>query len=128
MNEQKSAIELSILLSKKLKKFNDMALGSNSLVIKESIESLSSKEYEVLYLTSLGLKSKHIALFYNLSYKTVDDYIYRAKTKFLFTGHKKDFCEYLVEEAGIHRTLPVQLLFNRNKLKELLLDFGLKRF
>lgn len=117
---QSAITELAILLSMKIKSEKTCALGEVSLILATEFDVLTPREFEILYLSSLGFKSKQIAYFYHLSHKTIDDYIYRAKSKLQFNGHKKQLTEFLVEEKQMHRTLPSSLLISHKAFKRLL--------
>lgn len=104
----------------KASKSNKTKLGQNSLITVDSIDELSPRELEVMYLVSLGFKSKEIALFLGLSPKTIDDHVYKIKLKYNFMGNKKKLSEYMVDEKKLHHYLPVTFLMYAKKINQLI--------
>lgn len=126
LEDNPSIIELSVLLSRKVSNKSRKKIGSNSLIIKQSFCELSENEMIIMYLTSLGFMSKDIARLLSLKTRTIDDYIYVIKSKYNFSGHKKNLSDYLVEEKNMHQIIPFSFLENTQKIVSMFSRFGWK--
>jgi FixJ family two-component response regulator len=103
-----------------LSKEKKSVVGQNSLIIQDCFDILTPRESEIIYLTSLGFKSKKIASCLGLCANTIDDAIYKIKMKYYFSGNKKNLAEFLVNEKKLHHFLPISILMNAKNMSSLL--------
>ncbi|WP_116963449.1 hypothetical protein [Fastidiosibacter lacustris] len=119
-NNSQQLIELSIRLSLLPLCSHKGNLGQNSLAIVNTFDILSAREFEIVYLLSLGYTSKQVGFFLQLSSRTIDDVIYNVKTKYNFLGKKNKLLEYLVVEKHMHIYIPKAFFSYLQSLLQLL--------